>query len=268
MKKPGMNGEKYIAVKKFHTKERLHMMKRFCAFCVVWAVLLCMVFPVYAEVEQDTELHRVIGGLYSLAAAVNLNGGVNPGTASLRRYFGSDVPSDWLSASKVVREGGAVWVGVPVGKYSSARQYLRNNSKELAVFDSPGGYAWLGGDYAWMKAADISGNSIRPVKILASMGSGSDSDAVFFSTQGRPEWWQASPSFGANSAKMVIDMFGVKNAPELHRPGGVSRSSIYDEVRPSSVGMPGKMHVGHRKSSFDMSIEMGDVIFNPIPNTR
>ena len=243
-------------------------MKRFFAFCALLSVLLCTALPVSAEVEQDTELHRVIGGLYTLAAAVNINGGVNPGMAVLRRYFGNDIPSDWLSASKIMREGGAIWAGVPVGKYSSARQYLRANSKELAIMDSPGGYAWLGGDYAWLKAAEISGNTIRPVKIIAAMGAGSDSDAVFFSTQSQSNWWQASPSFGTNSAKTVIEMFGVKNAPELHRPGGVSKSTLYDEVKPSSVGVPGKMHVGQKKSSFDMSIEMGDVIFNPIPNTR
>ena len=239
-------------------------MKKFLAAATA---VLFMAFPVCAEVEQDMELHRVIGGLYTLAAAVNLYGVVNPGPAALSRYFGGNASAEWHSTSRIEPQNGAIWVGVPVGKYSTARQYLRSRSKELAILDSPGGYAWLGGEYAWLKAADVSGNSIKPVKLFAAMGSGSDSSAVFL-TQNQDQWWKAEPEFMSNSVKLVMDKFGVKNAPELHSPKGASRSSIYDEVRPSSVGVPDKMHVGQKKSSFDFGIEMGDVIFNPIPSTK
>ena len=239
-------------------------MKKFLA---ALAVVLCVAFPALAEVEQDIELHRVIGGLYALAAAVNIHGGVNPGTSALSKYFGDNAAAEWHSTSKILRQDGAIWVGVPVGKYSSARQYLRSHSKDLAILDAPGSYAWLGGEYAWLKAADISGNSIKPIKLFAAMGSGSDSSAVFL-TQDQEQWWKAIPEFGPNSAKMVMEKLGVKYTPELHSPAGTSRNSIYNDVKPSSVGVPGKMHVGQKKSSFDFGIEMGEVIFNPIPNVR
>lgn len=239
-------------------------MKKFFA---VILILLCMSFSVSAdEVEQDTELHRVIGGLYTLAAAVNLNRSVNPSITQISRYF-SSVPDEWQITTGLTREKNALWVGVPVGKYSTARHFLRSHSKELGILDSPGGYAWLGGDYAWLKAADISGNTLKPIELHASRGAGIDSGIIFFSVPEMPQWWQADPSFGPNSAKMITDTFGIKNAPELHKPEGVSKN-VYDTMKHSSVRVPEKMHVGTQKSSFDMSIEMGDVIFNPIPNTR
>lgn len=239
-------------------------MKSFFAAVIV---VLCISCSALAEVEQDTELHRVIGGLYSLAAAVNMNGNTNPHINQLRKYFGNDTPTDWQVTSRVSRAQNAIWVGVPVGRYSSARRFLRSHSQELAILDSPGGYAWLGGDYAWIKAADITGDTLRSVRLLAARGSGEDSEVVFLSTPGQAQWWQASPGFGVNSAKKVAETFGVKDAPELHRPGGVT-TNIYDTVKPAEVKTPDKVHYGTRKSSFDMSIEMGDVLFRPIPNIR
>lgn len=236
-------------------------MKKFFA---VLTVSLCLVCPVSAQVQKDTELHRVIGGLYSLVSAVNMNGSINPGTAQLRRYF-VNVPSDWKI--NITRANNAVWAGVYVGKYSSARHYLRSHARELGIMDSPGGYAWLGGEYAWLKAGDISGDTLKPVKLRASRGAGSDSGVIFFSAPDQEDWWQGNPDFGENTAKSIIDMYGVKDAPELHKPEGVS-TSVYESVKPSSVGLPGKMRISNPKSSFDMSIEMGDVLFNPIPNTR
>ena len=46
------------------------------------------------------------------------------------------------------------------------------------------------------------------------------------------------------------------------------RISIFEDVKPSPVRRkPDKMHVGNSRSD-DVSIAVGDVIFNPIPNTR
>ena len=55
---------------------------------------------------------------------------------------------------------------------------------------------------------------------------------------------------------------GTKHAPDSER------ISIYESVKPSPVRRkPEGMHVGG-KNSDDMSIEMGDIRLNPIPNTR
>ena len=233
-------------------------MKKFFAVIVV---SLCLVSPACAQVQQDTELHRVIGGLYTLAVAVDLSGSLNPDIGQLSKYF-AEIPSVW--SNSISTRNNTVWVGVPVDKFSSARKYLREHAQELGIMDSPDGYAWLSGSYAWLKAGYVSGGKFIPANIRASRGSGSDEGVIFFSAQGASDWWQAFPTFEPNFAKIVIERFGVNDAPELHRPEGVN-TSLYDSVKPSSVGLPGKIHYGTSKSSFDMSIEMGDVLLTPVP---
>ena len=57
---------------------------------------------------------------------------------------------------------------------------------------------------------------------------------------------------------------GVRTQPN----SSSERISIFEDVKPSPVRRkPDKMHVGKARSD-DMSISVGDVIFNPIPNTR
>ena len=230
----------------------------------VCVLLTCLFMSwAYAEVEQDTEIHRVMGGLYSLASAVNLNNTVSPQVRQLRKYF-VNIPENWQDSVKVERVKNSVWVGVLVGKYSSARKFLKSNAESMNIMESPGAHSWRGGDYAWLKAADIRSNHLVPVKILASRA---EDDDMFFSTEGQKLWWQENPKFSANSAEAILKKSGTILA-DLHESSKGTRHSIYNEVRPSGVGTPGKIHVGTKKSSFDMSIPIGDVIFNPIPNTR
>ena len=219
--------------------------------------LLLMTASASASVEQDTELHRVLGGLYSLSCAVSLSGESQPGVNQLRRYF-SDVPNDWYSTVQVAREKGTLWVGVSVGKYSTARKFLREHAAELGIYESPEGYEWLGGDFAWIKVSSLK----------AARGTGADSGTVFLSADG-DSWWMASPSFTVQAAKNIISKFGVKRAPELHRPSGL-RDNLYESVKPADVQKPKDMHVGRKRSGFDsFDIEVGkDVIFNPVPNRR
>ena len=93
-----------------------------------------------AEVNPDTEIHRVMGGLYSLVSAIAVNGETAPDIRALRKYF-ADVPVGWLDTVRVERAGNDLWAGVSVGKYSTARKYLRSNSPELGITDSPAGSA-------------------------------------------------------------------------------------------------------------------------------
>ena len=221
-------------------------------------MILCFAGCAYGNVEADPEIHRVIGGLYSLACAVELNGKSEPQISQLRQYF-SDVPNDWYSTVQISRVNNAVWAGVAVGKMSTARQFLRGHAQELGICDSPEGYAWLGGDYAWLK---VSGLTLR-----AARGSGQDSGLVFLSADGS-SWWMCQPVFTEAAAGEIMRGLGVKNAPELHRPAGVHDNG-YDDVKPAPPQKPQEMHIGTKKSSFDMDIELGkDVIFSPIPNRR
>lgn len=221
-------------------------------------MILCLAGCAYGNVEADPEIHRVIGGLYSLACAVELNGNSEPQISQLRQYF-SDVPNDWYSTVQVSRVNNAVWAGVSVGKMSTARQFLRRHAQELGICDSPEGYAWLGGEYAWLKVSGLSG-------LRAARGKGTDSGAVFLNVQGSESWWMSVPSFTNQAAKSVMSKHGVKNHPELHKPSGI-HTSIYESVKPSDVRKPADIHVGRKRSSFDKQIEIGrdvDLIFNPL----
>ena len=209
-----------------------------------------------AEVEQDTELHRVIGGLYSLVCAVDINGNPAPHINQLRQYF-ENVPDNWHNQVQLSRVNNAVWAGVNVGKYSSARKFLRANAQSMNIKESPEGYAWLGGDYAWLKVSDV--------KLRAARGTGQDSGLLFLSADGK-SWWMSQPVFSEEAAVEIMRRFGVKNAPELHQPAGV-HETVYDKVKPADPQKPKDIHIGRKKSSFDMDIELGkDVIFDPIPN--
>ena len=231
-------------------------------FVSVMIAVLCLSGYAYGNVEADPEIHRVIGGLYSLACAVELNGTSEPQIRQLRQYF-SDVPNDWYSQVQISRVNNAVWAGVFVGKISTARQFLRGHAQELGICESPEGYAWLGGEYAWLKVSGLSG-------LRAARGKGTDSGAVFLNVQGSDSWWMASPSFTPQAAKSVLTKHGIKNPPELHKPSGI-HTSIYEEVKPSDVRKPADMHVGRRRNSFDKEIELGrdvDLILNPLPKQQ
>lgn len=219
-----------------------------------------------SEIESNAESHKIIGGLYSLAAAVELNGKINPDINSLVRFF-ERVPPGWQNEIKIERDKNkkSIWVGVAVKQNSSARSYLREHSKELGIFESPGGAAWLGSDFAWLKAADIVKKNLAIINFSAAEGD----ETIFFNAPKSNSWWAAWPSFNASSKRKILASRGTMYQGELVAPKfqeESSRVSIYDEVKPSSVRVPNQMHVGRRRSSFDMSVEVGDVIFNPIPN--
>ena len=232
------------------------------------AMILILIFvssASFAEVDPSAENHKIIGGLYSLAAAIELNAKTNPDVNSLVRFF-ERIPPGWQNEIKIERDKNkkSIWVGIAVDEFSTARKYLRSHADELGIKDAPGGAAWLGSDFAWLKAADITKNKLKVVDLAAAEGEGK----IFFNVPGSDLWWVAWPSFNSSAMKKILNSHGAKDAPELQAPKfeEAPRTSIYDEVRPSSVRVPDKMHMGTSKNSFDMSMEVGDVIFNPIPN--
>ena len=228
-------------------------------FVSVVMVVLVLVATANAAVENDTELHRVVGGLYSLVGAVNINDNPKPHINQLRQYF-ENVPNNWNNQVQLSLVNNAVWAAINVDKYSSARKFLRTNAQNMGIKEAPEGYAWLGGDYAWLKVSDV--------KLTTAKGTGQDSGLLFMSADDGKTWWMSQPMFTDEAADEIMRRYGVKNAPELHRPSGIHESA-YDSVKPSDPKKPKDIHIGTRKSSFDMGIELGtDVILNPIPNTR
>ena len=229
-------------------------------FAVILVILIFSPAAFSSEsVNQDKDIHAVVGGLYSLSAAVGLNNSTNPEINILRRYF-MGAPEN----AKVERVNNSIWVGVPVGKFSNARHFLRSNAPALGITDSPEGYSWMGGDFAWLKAAEISGKKINILPLKASRGAGTDSGIIFLTTHGQDSWWQTNPPFTKQAINAILTKWEAKDAPALYAPAGAA-TSIYESVKPAPVAKPGKMHVGG-KSSNDMSIEVGDVMFSPIPH--
>lgn len=241
------------------------MKKLFYSFILVLCLCSC---GICGEINSDMETHKIIGGLYSLSAAIDMNGSINPELNDLQKFF-INVPDDWKENVKISLGKNSIWTGIAIGKYSNSRHFLRANAQELGITEAPDGYEWTGGEYVWLKAADIVNGKLKPVTLYASRGAGEDSKLLFFASNNKSFWWRADPEFNAQAFRDILNKWGVNNATELHIPSEKNqRTSIYESVKPSAVGRPQKMHVGTARSSFDMEIDMGDVIFKPIPNTR
>lgn len=239
-------------------------MKKF----IVSILILILISSASFAAEDDltnAENHKIIGGLYSLAAAVELNAKTNPDINSLVRFF-EKIPAGWQKEVKIESDKKSIWVGIAVNQYSSARRFLRENSQNLGILDAPNGSAWLGGEFAWLKAGEIVKKKFNPVKFSAAEQDG----IIFFNADKTDLWFSAWPNFNSRSRKEILEKHGTENHPVLTAPKvqEEGRVSIYDQVKPSSVRIPDKMHMGTQKNSFDMSMEVGDVIFNPIPNTQ
>ena len=228
-------------------------------FMSVIIAVLCVSGCASASIEQDIELHRVIGGLYSLVCAANINDNSSPHVNQLRQYF-AKLPDDWHNQVQLSRVNNALWAAINVGKYSSARKFLRANAQAMGITESPEGYAWLGGDYVWVNISDV--------KLSAARGTGQDSGLLFLSADDGATWWLTQPVFTDGAEREILRRYGVKNAPELHMPSGV-QESIYESVKPYDPVKPQEIRMTRKKSSMDMDIELGkDVILNPIPNTH
>ncbi len=239
------------------------MRKVFCVFCLIFILASSS----FADVNPDPEVHRIIGGLYSLVASACLNDNINPHINNMFSFF-KDIPENWQNNAKVVRVNSSIWVGLDVDQYSTARPFLRENAEALNITESPEGYAWIGGDEAWMKAGNIYDGKIHPIAIKAAKGSGNDSNVIFLSTKEQDSWWMMNPTPKTDTAREILSLWGVNQAPELHKPEG-NRVSIYESVKPSDViKKPAGIHIATRRNKLDMSMNIGDVVFTPVPQLR
>ena len=242
------------------------MRKIFSLLTILILIFSCPVNLNAEEVENNLETQKIIGGLYSLVSAVELNARAKVDVNSVVRFF-EKIPAGWQNIVKIENHKNSIWVGVAVDKNSKARNYLRTNASALGIMDSPGGSAWFSGDFAWLKAGDTAKKKVKSINFSAAEGDGT----IFFKSEGHNSWWAAYPSFTSRAKREILEKHGVENSPELHAPEEEKlkeRTSIYEDVKPSSVRVPDKIHMGTQKSSLDMSVEVGDVIFNPIPNVH
>ena len=235
--------------------------------CSVLILMLCS-SSLFADVNPDPEVHRIIGGLYSLAAAVTLNNNPTPKINNIVSLF-KDIPENWQKSAKIERVNSSVWVGIDVNKYSTARHFLRDNAEALGILESPEGYAWIGGDEAWLKAGEVKDGKIKSIRLKAAKGSGKDSHVIFITTEGQVSWWQMNPTPKSSFADKILSRWGVSDSIELHKPESTVSTSIYESVKPLKViKKPANIHIGTRKNSLDMSMNIGDVVFTPVPQLK
>lgn len=224
-----------------------------------------------AAAEPDVETHRVVGTLYALAAAAGLHraeGGGELSPAALERYFQRDsLPEGWPESVRVLSRPGGWWVGVPVGSHSAARKFLRANAPELRVLDEPEGSFWMGSSFAWLEAARFGdGGRAEPFALRVAEGHGEDRDALFFNASGTEGYWWSPLRFSASARASLLKRWGqADGVPELSVPR--DRDVEKESFRASPVGLPEEFSVGSDEEP-GTSVEMGDVIFNPIPRTR
>ena len=225
-------------------------------------------------VEPDVEVHRVVGALYALSAAMNLYHAESeaiPSPEQLGRYFRRDtLPGGWPESVHVASFGGAWWVGVAVDPYSPARRFLRANAPELSILDAPGGAPWMGASFAWMEAlrmgASGAGKGSASPAVEVAEGSGEDRNELFFRTPGTDRYWWSPLRFSASARDSVLKRWGrAADGSALTVPQ--ERAAAKEEFHASPVGLPEEFGVSSDQEP-GSSLEMGDVIFNPIPRPR
>ena len=225
-------------------------------------------------VEPDVEVHRVVGALYALSAAMNLYHAESeaiPSPEQLGRYFRRDtLPGGWPESVHVASFGGAWWVGVAVDPYSPARRFLRANAPELSILDAPGGAPWMGASFAWMEAlrmgASGAGKGSASPAVEVAEGSGEDRNELFFRTPGTDRYWWSPLRFSDSARASVLKRWGrAVEGSALTVPR--ERAAVKEEFRATPVGLPEEFGVSSDQEP-GSSVEMGDVIFNPIPRPR
>ena len=226
--------------------------KKIFLFALVLIFTFCPAC-LYAQVQDDLEIHKIIGGLYSVGAVANLENNFNSGN-SINKYFTKN-PNN-IKFSNLNK---SIWIGVPVNKDSSARKYLRANSAKLFIYESPdSNLSWFGEDYAWINLNEIS-NKLKVAK-------SSNTNKIFFSID-NINWWLAYPDINSKYFDAVIKKFGTNNKPDLKIPTSIAKKDLY-KIKTSEPIKPKDIKMTSKKSSFDMSVGIGDVMFNPIPNVK
>lgn len=243
------------------------------ALCILAALLLCfLAAPAHAvRVEPDPEVHRVLGTLYALATAINLHRSVSEGLPEpvhLERYLRADsLPEGWPDSVRIAESSGSWWVGIPVPAYSTARKYLRANASELGVHDGAGGIPWMGGSLAWIAAVrpDPSGKGARPFGVRIAEGWDEDKSALFFGTPSTDRFWWSPLLLSDSARSTALKRWGRASAPELRIPR--AQAEERETFKASPVGLPEEFGVSADREP-GPSMEMGDVILNPIPRPR
>jgi hypothetical protein len=238
------------------------------------ALLLCGVaVPAEAVViEADPDIQLVMGDLSALAVAMRLHregtrGTACPSVEQLAAYLEAPLYASPNEEFRTADADGAWWVGRRVPEYSRARAFLRANAELLGLYDRESTSFWMGGAFVWMRGITFEHEgSATAADIRVAPGDGKDVQYLFFSSPGTNRYWWSRLIYTPAARKAALEKSGTKESGPFVVPP--APPSAKEKLSASPVFVPPEFSVGPESDDLSAPLEMGDVIFNPIPRPR
>jgi hypothetical protein len=222
-------------------------------------------------IEPDPDIQLVMGDLSALAVAMRLHhegarGAGCPSVEQLTAYLESPLPAP-NEDFRTAEADDAWWVGRRVPDYSRARSFLRSNAETLGLYDRESRGFWMGEAFVWMKGMvfERAGGAAAP-NIRVARGEGKDARYLFFSSPGTDRYWWSRLTYTPAAQKAALEKFGAKERGPFVIPPAPPLAK--EEISASPVYVPPEFSVGPDSDDLSAPLEMGDVLFNPIPRMR
>ncbi|MDR1730948.1 MAG: hypothetical protein LBR61_02530 [Synergistaceae bacterium] len=252
---------------------RLHCIKKM----LTAALLLCIAaVPAWGIViEAEPELQAIMGDLHTLALALRMyheKTGENRCPALEQLTGQLEKPSDPALRENVRLVGtkDAWWVGRRVPDYSRARPFLRARAGLFGLYEEDCKGLWLGGPFVWMKALSFEGEkkSARAVFPDIRVAAGTEKDAryLFFSSPETDYFWWSDLTFIPSARHAALEKFGTNLSGPFVVPPAPETPA--ENLQASPVSLPPKFRVGPDDEEYPAGVEMGDMIFSPVPRVR
>ena len=227
-------------------------------------------------IEADHDLQLVVGDLFTLSIAMRLyyedtHKTQCPKLEDLAPYFKQPLPKDWTENYRTAEADGKWWAGRKVPEFSSARKFIRANADWLEIYDMESQSAWMGGSFAWMEAVSFE-PGVRPPKLRETrtihvvQGQGKSNQHLFFNADGTCYYWWSPLLYTTNTHATALKKFASQQEGIFVIPSAPSQQA--ERITASPVSPPPDFNLGREEEEGSPNIEMGDVIFNPIPRPR
>lgn len=224
-------------------------------------------------VETEPDLQLVLGDLTTLAVAVrhhteSMPKSGLPALEQLERYFeNKSLTQDWPKAYQLAEHDGDWWVGRNVTEFSRSRKFMRTYAKALGLFETPGGSPWFSGGKVWIKIRSAATKTLPSTwaKLTVVPGQADNAQHLFINIEGTDYYWWSNLLFTPSAREAILKMYRSTHQKEgLRIPNPSTAQS--ESIKASPVGLPEEFTVS--KDEEIQQIEMGGVIFNPIPKMQ